>query len=117
MTNAAKPGARYVFRLFVTGSTPRSIRAIENLREICDAELPGRYDLQVIDVYQHPEAAKANQVIAAPTLVKLLPEPVRRVIGDLTNRERVLLSLDLASSDLPADMFASFGGAPSGETS
>ena len=114
MTGAAQHGERYVLRLFVTGSTPRSVRAIENLRAICDAELAGRYELEVVDVYQHPEAAKANQVVAAPTLLKLLPTPVRRVIGDLADHDRVRYSLDIVKNDETVeDPFASFGGPPS----
>ena len=86
---------RYVLRLYVTGTTPRSIRAIENLRTIVEQELQGQYDLEVIDIYQHPEAASEHQVIAAPTLVKALPEPIRRIIGDLSDKERVLRGLGL----------------------
>lgn len=97
MTGAHVPPAegRHVLRLFVTGATPRSVRAIENLREVLESELPGRYDLEVIDIYQHPEAASEHQVIAAPTLVKLFPEPVRRIIGDLSDVERVLRGLGI----------------------
>ena len=72
----------YVLRLFVTGTTPRSTRAIENLRQICEEYLAGRYTLEVVDIYQSPEAARDHQVIAAPTLVKLLPEPVRRELRE-----------------------------------
>jgi circadian clock protein KaiB len=86
---------RYVLRLYVTGSTPRSARAIENLHRICEERLFGRYDLEVIDIYQRPEAAREFQVIAVPTLVRLLPEPLRRVIGDLSDQDRVLHGLDL----------------------
>ena len=86
---------RYVLRLYVTGSTPRSTRAIENLRQICAAELDGRYDLKVIDIYQNPDAAREQQIVAAPTLVRMLPEPIRRVVGDLSDREKVLAGLDL----------------------
>lgn len=86
---------RHVLRLYVTGSTPRSLRAIENLREVLETELAHRYELQVIDIYQQPEAAAEHQIIAAPTLIKLLPEPVRRIIGDLSDRERVLRGLDI----------------------
>lgn len=86
---------RHVLRLFVTGATPRSTRAIANLREVLERELPGRYDLEIIDIYQHPEAASTYQVLAAPTLVKLLPEPVRRIIGDLSDVERVLRGLGI----------------------
>ena len=92
----AGPAApRYVLRLYVTGSTPRSARAIENMRRICEERLAGRYDLEVVDIYQRPEAAREFQLIAAPTLVKLLPEPLRRVIGDLSDENRVLHGLDL----------------------
>jgi len=85
----------YVLRLYVTGSTPRSARAIENMRRICEEHLAGRYELEVIDVYQLPEAAREAQLIAAPTLVRLLPEPLRRIIGDLSNEDKVLQGLDL----------------------
>jgi circadian clock protein KaiB len=88
-------GGRYKLRLFVTGSTPRSARAIENMRKICEANLNGRYDLEVVDVYEHPEATRELQVIATPTLVKILPEPLRRIIGDLSNTEKVLAGLNL----------------------
>jgi circadian clock protein KaiB len=85
----------YVLRLFVTGSTRLSTRAIETTRQICDTYLKGRHDLEVVDLYQCPEAAAREQIIAAPTLVKLLPAPRRRVIGDLSDRQRVLASLGL----------------------
>lgn len=85
----------YVLRLYVTGTTPRSTRAIENMHLICEEHLKGRYDLEVVDIYQNPEAAREAQIIAAPTLIKHLPEPLRRVIGDLSNRERVLAGLNL----------------------
>ena len=85
----------YVLHLYVTGSTRRSTRAIETMRQICDTHLSGRHKLEVIDLYQHPEAAAREQIIAAPTLVKLLPAPLRRVIGDLADRQRVLTSLGL----------------------
>jgi len=86
---------RYVLRLYVTGMTPRSTRAVENVRTICEEHLHGRYDLEVIDIYQQPTLAKGEQIIAAPTLVKKLPLPLRRVIGDLSSTERVLVGLDL----------------------
>ena len=88
----------YVLRLYITGSTPRSVRAIENMRRICEEHLAGRYDLEVIDIYQRPEAAREFQLIAAPTLVRLLPEPLRRIIGDLSDRDKVLHGLDLLPS-------------------
>jgi len=86
---------RYVLRLYVTGMTPRSARAVRNLQAICDQYLSGRYDLEVIDIYQQPVLTKGEQIIAAPTLIKKLPLPMRRIIGDMSNRERVLLGLDL----------------------
>ncbi len=85
----------YVLRLYVTGTSPKSMRAIANVREICDKYLPGYYRLDVIDLNQQPELAKAEQVIAAPTLVRQLPLPVRRVLGDMSKTERVLVSLGL----------------------
>ena len=86
----------YVLRLYVTGSTSRSTRAIEAARQICDTYLQGRHELEVIDLYQDPEAAGREQIIAVPTLVRLQPAPLRRVIGDLSDRSRVLASLGLA---------------------
>lgn len=89
------PAERYVLRLYVAGMTPRSTRAVENVRAICEERLHGRYDLEVIDIYQQPTLAKGEQIIAAPTLIKKLPLPLRRVIGDLSSIERVLVGLDL----------------------
>jgi circadian clock protein KaiB len=85
----------YVLRLYVTGSTTRSARAIETARQICDTYLKDRHELEVVDLYQFPEAAARAQIIAAPTLLKLQPDPLRRVIGDLSDRQRVLASLGL----------------------
>jgi circadian clock protein KaiB len=87
--------SRYVLRLYVTGQTPRSVLAIENMRKICAEHLSERYTLEVIDIYQHPEACQQQQIIAAPTLIKVLPHPLRRIIGDLSNTEKVLVGLDL----------------------
>jgi circadian clock protein KaiB len=92
---AAKQGPPYVLRLFITGTTSRSARAIANLRRVCERRLHGEYDLEVIDIYQHPAVAKEYQIVAAPTLVKMLPLPLRRIIGDLANEERILAGLDL----------------------
>lgn len=86
---------RYLLRLYVAGTTPKSTRAIANIKKICEDELQGRYDLEVIDIYQQPELASEQQIIAAPTLIKSLPLPLRRVIGDLSDRERVVVGLDL----------------------
>ena len=89
-------GDRFILRLFVTGSTVRSQHAIANMRRICKEHLDGRYDLEVIDVYQEPEKTRDFQIIATPTLVKVIPEPLRRIIGDLSDEEKVLAGLNLA---------------------
>lgn len=88
---------KYHLRLFVTGVTPRSTRAISNIREICEEYLKGRYTLEVVDIYQQPELAKEEQIVAAPTLVKKSPLPLRRFIGDLSNRDRILSGLNVES--------------------
>jgi circadian clock protein KaiB len=84
-----------VLRLYVSGMTPRSTAAIATLKSICDEHLRDRYDLQVIDIYQHPELTVQDQIIAAPTLIKELPAPLRRFIGTLSDRDRVLTGLDI----------------------
>jgi circadian clock protein KaiB len=88
---------RYVLKLYVTGKTSRSTRAVENLRAICDEYLEARYDLEVIDIYQQPALLAGEQIIAVPTLVKRFPLPIRRLVGDMANRRRVLVGLDLVS--------------------
>ncbi len=88
---------KYVLRLYVTGMTPKSINAIENIRKICEENLKGRYELEVIDIYQQPEHAKKEQIIAAPTLIKKLPLPLRKFIGDMSNKDKILVGLDLVS--------------------
>lgn len=85
----------YVLKLYVTGKSPRAERAIENLRRLCEDELAGCYELVVIDVLEHPQLAEDERILATPTLIKQLPPPLRRVIGDLSNKEKVLLGLDL----------------------
>ncbi len=98
MNTNSLPTARseyYVLRLYVTGSTKRSTRAIETTRQICDTHLKDRHELEVIDLYQHPEAAALAQIIAVPTLIRLQPDPLRRIIGDLSDRQRLLASLGL----------------------
>jgi circadian clock protein KaiB len=85
----------YVLRLYVTGLTPRSTQAIATIKAICEEHLSGRYDLEVIDIYQQPTLAQDAQIIAVPTLIKKLPLPLRRLIGDLSDEDRVLLGLDL----------------------
>lgn len=85
----------FLLRLYVTGLTPKSVRAIANIKKICEEHLKGRYVLEVIDLYQQPQLAQGEQIIAAPTLIKALPQPLRRIIGDLSDTERVLVGLDL----------------------
>jgi circadian clock protein KaiB len=89
--------AHYRLRLFVTGTTPRSARAIRNIRAICEDNLAGRYDLEVIDIYQHPEHVRAEQIVVTPTLVKQWPNPARKLIGDLSDTARVLAGLDIVA--------------------
>jgi circadian clock protein KaiB len=86
---------QYVLTLYITGLTPRSIQAISNIRTICEKHLKGRHDLQIVDIAQHPALAEGEQIIAAPTLVKTLPLPLRRFIGDLSQTDRLLNGLDL----------------------
>ena len=86
---------KYCLRLYVTGNTPKSNLAITNIKRICEEHLQGRYSLEVVDIYQQPVLAKGEQIIAAPTLIKKLPLPLRKFIGDMTNTERILLGLDL----------------------
>src|SRR4051812_8780638 len=85
----------YVLKLYVSGSTPRSVKAIQNIKSICEEHLAGRYSLEVIDIYQQPALAKGEQIIAVPTLIKKLPTPLRMFIGDLTDTEKILFGLDL----------------------
>jgi circadian clock protein KaiB len=87
--------ATYVLRLYVTGTSPRAQVAIANLRRICDQDLHGQYDLEIIDVLEHPEVAESEKILATPTLIKQLPPPLRRVIGDLSDKEKVLLGLEV----------------------
>jgi len=87
------PAPEYVLRLFITGTTTRSLRAIANIRRICEEHLRGRYGLEVVDVYQHPEQAQEQDVLAIPTLVKELPLPLRRLVGDLSDYDKVLRGL------------------------
>jgi len=86
--------AKYILRLYVTGSSHRSLRAVYNLKKICEEYLPD-YDLEVIDIYKDPTAAREEQIIAAPTLVKKLPEPIRKFVGDLSNTQKILVGLDV----------------------
>jgi len=87
--------AKYLLRLYVTGTTGRSVRAVQNVRRICEEHLQGLYDLEVIDIYKNLPLARGDQIIAAPTLIKRLPAPLRRLIGDMSDEQRVLVGLDL----------------------
>ena len=86
---------KYLLKLYITGMTPRSTQAIVNIKKICEEHLKGRYELEVIDIYQKPTLAKGEQIIAAPTLIKKLPLPLRKFIGDMTDTDRILVGLDL----------------------
>jgi circadian clock protein KaiB len=86
---------KFLLKLYVTGQTPKSERAIANLRRICEEDLGGRYQMVVIDVLERPQLAEDEKILATPTLIKVLPPPLRRVIGDLSDTEKVLLGLDL----------------------
>jgi circadian clock protein KaiB len=93
--NVSEGNEKYVLRLYVTGMTPRSILAVENIKKICEERLKGRYELEVVDIYKYPERAKEAELVAAPTLIKQLPLPLRKLVGDMSNTERVLRGLNL----------------------
>ena len=82
-------------RLYIAGQTPRSVAAFSNLKKLCEEHLPGRYKIEVIDLMKHPQLAAGDQIVAIPTLVRKLPEPLRRIVGDLSNTERTLVGLQL----------------------
>ena len=88
-------GARWNLRLYVAGQTPRSLTAFKNLKEICEEYLKGQYHIEVIDLMENPTLARGDQILAIPTLVRKLPQPIRKIIGDLSNTERVLVGLDI----------------------
>jgi circadian clock protein KaiB len=92
---ARAPASKMLLRLYVAGTSPRSLRAIQNAKSICDENLAGLYELEVIDIFQQPSLAKDDQILAVPTLIKKLPAPLRRFIGDLSDRKVVLVGLDL----------------------
>ncbi len=99
-TSAARRSRKeYVLRLYITGTTPRSIRAIDNIKSICETHLKGRYRLEVVDIYKNPSLGMGEQIIASPTLIKKLPLPLHRFIGDLSDTERVLVGLDLKTEN------------------
>jgi circadian clock protein KaiB len=91
-------GERHVLRLYIAGQTPRSISAFANLKQICEQHFAGRYQIEVIDLVQNPQLAAGDQILAVPTLVRRLPEPVRKIIGDLSDSDRVLVGLDIRPS-------------------
>jgi len=95
LVKQSKDDEHYVLRLYVTGMTPRSMEALATIKALCEEHLQGRYSLEVIDIYQNPSLAKDEQIIAVPTLIKALPQPLRRFVGNLSEQERVLLGLDL----------------------
>jgi circadian clock protein KaiB len=95
LARAVKEPPTYVLKLYVAGLTPRSREAIQTVSVVCDEHLAGRYELEVIDIYQQPVLARGDQIIAAPTLVKKLPLPLRRLIGSMADRDRVIVGLDL----------------------
>lgn len=94
---------KYLLKLYITGQTARSVRALSNLRRICEKELESQYELIVIDVLERPQLAEDEKIIATPTLIKALPPPVRRIIGDLSNQEKVLLGLDILPERQPRE--------------
>ena len=107
MNNPSEPGKptdgttepeTWELRLYVAGQSPKSITAFANLTRICDEHLAGRYRIEIIDLLQHPQLAAGDQIVAIPTLVRKLPEPLRRIVGDLSNTERTLVGLNLRSA-------------------
>jgi len=100
LKSTALKRAKYILRLYVSGSSARSLKAVENLKKLCEEYLPD-YDLEVIDIYKDPAAARDEQIIAAPTLVKKLPEPLRKFVGDLSNTKKILVGLDVYERQEP----------------
>lgn len=98
-TNGDDDKDKWVLRLYVAGQTPKCVTAFMNLKKICEVELKGKYTIEVIDLLQHPQLSKDDQILAIPTLVRKLPVPVRKIIGDLSNTERVLVGLDIKQTD------------------
>ena len=95
MAMPSSEGKAYQLRLYVAGQTPKSALAFTNLKQICEDHLQGRYELEIIDLLENPQLARGDQILAIPTLVRRLPEPIKKIIGDLSNTERVLVGLDL----------------------
>jgi circadian clock protein KaiB len=97
--SAGRESRNYILRLYISGVTPRSTLAIENIRKICQKYLEGRFNLEVIDIFQQPEEARKEQIIAAPTLIKKLPLPLRKFIGDLSDTQKILVGLEIKEKD------------------
>ena len=97
--DAADEHTSYSLRLYVTGLRPKSQHAISNLRRLCEEYLKGRYELEIIDIYQQPQLASSEQIVAAPTLIKLLPLPLRKLLGDMSDESKVLLAMDVKDKD------------------
>ena len=97
--NDSSPEELWELRLYVAGQSPKSLAAVTNLRQLCETHLDGKYRIEVIDLIQNPQLAAGDQIVAIPTLVRKLPEPIRKIIGDLSNTERVLVGLQLRSRD------------------
>ena len=95
-----KNGPQWKLRLYVAGNTPNSIAAFNNLKQICETHLKGQYDIELVDLLRNPQLAKGDQIVAIPTLVRKLPPPLIQIIGDLSNRERVLVGLDMRPANL-----------------
>ena len=91
----AKKEEKMILKLYVAGQTPKSVTAFANLKKICEEHLKGEYTIEVIDLLENPQLAKGDQILAIPTLVRKLPEPIKKIIGDLSNTERVLVGLDI----------------------
>jgi circadian clock protein KaiB len=95
MAPRSSDGDTYRLRLYVAGQTPKSTLALTNLKQICEEHLQGRYEIEIVDLLVNPQLARGDQILAVPTLVRRLPEPMKKIIGDLSNTERVLVGLDL----------------------
>ncbi len=103
LKNGKPERTEYILRLYVVGSSIRSLRAIYNLKKLCEEHLPDGYELEVIDIYKNPAAAREEQIIAAPTLIKKLPAPLRRFVGDLSNTQKLLVGMDIYPRQHPND--------------
>ena len=99
----ALPEERWELRLYVAGQTPKSLAAFNNLKKICETHMAGRYSIELIDLVQNPQMARRDQILAIPTLIRKLPEPIRKIIGDLSNTEKVLVGLELIPRQSPED--------------